>query len=147
MKRCFLLLFFLPVLAFAESMYSPTWGFSLDLPEGYDYVDGNSKDRFSFMGPGDIQFDLLVYNGTYNTIKELVDDVNRRLGNRGDTDFFVYRDKQAAILELSFGGAEGWGLCVELKGNPSARGRPPMLLVNTYGVWYLAFPGNNINSN
>ena len=133
MKHWLLFLFFIPVLAFSESLYSPTWGFSVDLPEGYDYVDGNARDRFSFSGPGGIQFDMLVYNGRYETIDELVADVNRRLQNKGDCDFFVYRDRQAAILELVFGDSEGWGLCFELRGSSPTNASPPMLLALSYG--------------
>ena len=122
-----LLLLFIPVCVFAESLHSPTWGFSVDLPEGYDYIDGNAKDRFSFAGPGGIQFDLLVYNGVFKTIEELVNDINRKLGNQGGVDFFKYRNKQAAVIELSFGDSAGWGLCIELAGTPA-----PMLLALSY---------------
>jgi len=129
--------FFLPLLmaalvpAFSAQLYSPTWGFSLDLPEGYEFIEGNGRDNFSFAGPGGIQFDMRVYNGTYKTIKNMADDVNRRLGNRGDTSFFDYGDKAAALIELEFGKNAGWGLCVELeaKGNSAA----PMLLALSYG--------------
>ena len=129
MKRCILLLLFVPVFVFAESLYSPTWGFLLDLPEGYEYVDGDGVNRFSFLGPSEAVFDLVVYNGSYGNIKELVDDVNRRIGNHGDVDFFDYRGKHAAIIELAFGNYAGWGLCVEL----AASSRAPMLLALAYG--------------
>ena len=130
MKRFLILLFFIPVLALAESMYSPTWGFFFDLPEGYDYIDGDGRDRFSFSGPADLMFDLVVYNGQFNSMQELVNDVNRRISNRGGVDFFRYRDKQAALIELVFGEFEGWGLVVELEGRPG--GPIPMLLALSY---------------
>jgi len=129
MKRCILLLLFIPVFVFAESLYSPTWGFLLDLPEGYEYADGDGVNRFSFLGPSEAVFDLVVYNGTYGNIRELVNDVNRRIENYGDVDFFEYRGKQAAIIELRFGDYSGWGLCVELPGGS----RSPMLLALAYG--------------
>jgi len=128
MKRCILLLLLVPVFVFSESLYSPTWGFLVDLPEGYEYVDGDSKDRFSFLGPVGARFDLVVYDGVYGTIEELVDDVNRRIGNKGDADFFDYHNKRTAIIELNFGDYAGWGLCVELSGS-----RPPILLALAYG--------------
>ena len=90
-------------------------------------MEGNARDRFSFEGPAGLQFDMVVYNGVYNSIEALVTDVNRRLGNRGDFDFFDYRNKHAALIELNFGDAVGWGLCVELVGNP-----PPLLLALSY---------------
>ena len=132
MRHLLLLLFFIPVLVFSESLYSPTWGFGLDLPEGYDYVEGNAKDRFSFSGPGGVYFDLLVYNGTYAAMEDLVDDVNRRLGNQGVTDFFVYHNRRAAIVELTFADFTGWGLCVELGDSASAGTSVPMLLALSY---------------
>jgi hypothetical protein len=130
MKSVFLLLLLVPVFAFADPLYSPTWGFSLDLPEGYRFIEGNGKDRFSFAGPGGIRFDLLVYDGIYKTQEELIDDVYRRLQNRGDADFFRYHNRQAAVLELDFAESAGWGLCVEL--GYSTGDSPPMLLALSY---------------
>ena len=134
MKARFLILFFALVLPplFAGPLHSPVWGFRLDLPEGYAFVEGNGRDRFSFAGPDGARFDLAVYSGTYRTLKNLVDDVIRRLGNQGDVSFFEYRDKLAALMELRFADSAGWGLCVELA--PGAEGKtPPMLLALAYG--------------
>ena len=132
MRRWFVLLIFLPVLVFSESLYSPTWGFSIDLPEGYDFVEGNGKDRFSFSGPGGVHFDMLVYNGTFATVEKLVDDINLKLGNQGSIDFFHYRNKRAAIVELKFADFVGWGLCIELEGSAAAGASPPMLTALSY---------------
>jgi hypothetical protein len=130
MKRLLILLIFVPVLTFADPLYSPTWGFFIDLPEGYEYTDGDGRDRFSFSGPEGLMFDLVVYYGRYNTIMELVNDVNRRLSNRGDADLFLYNGKQAAIMKLTFGNFDGWGFTVELDAVNSVR---PMLLALAYG--------------
>ena len=134
MKRILVLLLFLPVFIFAEPLYSPTWGFYIDLPEGYDYIDGDGRDRFSFEGPEELMLDLVIYDGRYNSMVELVDDVNRRLSNSGDVDFFDYYGKQAAILKLTFGGLDGWGLAVELEQTPS--GTTPILLALAYTYAY-----------
>jgi hypothetical protein len=128
------LLFLIPALTFAEAFYSPSWGFSMDLPEGYDYTDGDGKDRFSFSGPNELTFDIIVYNGTYKSIKALVDDVNRRLGNKGSVDFFDYHGGQAAVIELILGNSSGWGLCVTLAGAGSAGVVTPMLLALSYNA-------------
>jgi hypothetical protein len=119
----------------AEPLYSPTWGFRLDLPAGYEYADGNGRDLFSFAGPGGAQFDIRVYNGAYKTLKDMVDDVERRLQNEGDVTFFEYRDKLAALIELRFSGFSGWGLCVELAGDSGAAGSRavPMMAALSYG--------------
>jgi len=136
MKKLFILLVFIPVFTFAESMYSPTWGFFIDLPEGYEYIDGDGRDRFSFSGPEGLMFDIIVYNGRYSSMPELVNDVNRRLNNRGDTDYFLYSGRQAAIMELAFGSYYGWGIVVELDIN---NGQRPMLLALSYGPGTGAF--------
>jgi hypothetical protein len=130
MKRFFILLIFIPVLSFTESMYSPTWGFLLDLPEGYEYIDGDARDRFSFKGPSEAMFDIAVYNGSYANIRELVNDVNKRIGNNGEIDFYQYNKRQAAIMKLNFNNNDGWGLVVELD---AAGGQKPLLLALAYG--------------
>ena len=130
MKRFLLLLLLVPVFVFADPMYSPTWGFFIDLPEGYEYIDGDGKDRFSFSGPGGAMFDLVVYNGVFENIRDLVNDVNARIGNRGDSDYFDYYGRQSALMKLEFGSEDGWGLCVQL---PSDNNKPPMLLALAYG--------------
>ena len=143
---------------FSSPLYSPTWGFSLDLPEGYEYTEGDKKDRFSFETADGAMFDLVVYYAApnraspYSSVEALAEDVVRRLKNFGDTDSFEYRQKKAVIIELSFsspgGGGRsypmtGWALCMEL-GDKSSAPRPggaavsrvtarPLLLAMAYG--------------
>jgi hypothetical protein len=131
MKAKFVILFLfasLPPLC-AAPLHSPAWGFRLDLPEGCALSGGNGRDRFSFTGPGGALFDLAVYAAPNTTMKNLIDDTNRRLGNRGDVSFFEYGDKLAAILELRFGDSAGWGICVELAAG-SAKTRPVLLALS-----------------
>ena len=130
-KYYLILLFFVPVLLSADLMHSPTWGFRIYLPIGYEYIEGNGIDRFSFQGPSDSKFDMLVYNLTYPGIDEMVQDISRRLGNTGDTSFFEYRGKNAAIMELRFAGMEGWALALELD-SKTAGGKSPLLLALAY---------------
>jgi hypothetical protein len=142
-----ILLFFAgisPVFMAGEPLYSPTWGFRMDLPEGYEYQDGNGKDRFSFLFRGMGVIDVAVYAGTaYPSPEALTEDIQKRLGNKGEIVFFEYRNKKAALISLAFemgddrGGGEGaaragWGLCVELEqaGETSA---PPWLAALAYG--------------
>ncbi|MDR2942934.1 MAG: hypothetical protein LBV17_10120 [Treponema sp.] len=133
MKRIFILILILhPFFVFAEGLYSPTWGFSLDLPEYYEYTEGDGKDRFSFNGPEGAKFDLIIYNGAYANVKEMAEDITKKLGSKGEIDYFKYHEKQAAVLELNFGGDKsGWGLCVELAETKGSR--PPFLLALAYG--------------
>jgi len=141
---------------FSAPLYSPTWGFAMDLPEGYVYTGGDGKDRFSFENAEGARLDLVVYHAgagraaPYASLEELARDVHRRLNNStGTAEFFEYRQKEAWAMELSFslpnaGGRtssmSGWALCLAL-GNPNAapenpanRTAPrPMLLAMAYG--------------
>jgi hypothetical protein len=147
----FLLRFFLlvPVVLGAAPLFSPTWGFALDLPEEYQYSGGDGKDRFSFTTAEGASLDLVVYpasgrNAPYPSVEALARDVRRRLSSMGETSFFEYRGKKAALLELVFsnpggqgrtGALAGWGLCVEL-GRPAGTAgntRRPLLLALAYG--------------
>jgi hypothetical protein len=154
-----LLLFFISAVSGGASpLYSPAWGFRIDLPEAYNYTGGDGKNRFSFQNPEGAVFDLAVYARPGQSMKALVDDTIRRLGSRGDVSYFEYRDKLAALITLQFslpgsgdsGGREpggnsaaaleGWALCVELSGagnrGGAARGAsagPPLLLALAYG--------------
>ena len=135
----------IPIALEASSLYSPTWGFSLDLPEDYVYVEGDGRDRFSFETPDGACFDIVVYAATsqrpapYASIRALANDVQIRLSSEGDTSFFTYQNNEAAILELFFpspfdGGRSvmiGFGLALELEAEP---GKPaPLLLALAYG--------------
>ena len=133
LKIRLLVLFLVAAPAFlsAQQLLSPTWGFSLDLPPGYVYVDGNAFDRFSFEGPSGAMFDMVVYNGVFLNVEDMINDVNRRLGNAGNVSFFEYGGRTAAIVELDFGGLEGWGLGLELE-SLEEWGTPPLLLALAY---------------
>jgi hypothetical protein len=122
-------LFLVPTFLPAAPLYSPTWGFALDLPEGYAYTEGNNVDRYSFTGPQGARFDMVVYDNVYSDVEQLSSDVKRRLGSRGEVAFFEYGEKAAALMELRFGEFSGWGLCLELRG---ANGTRPLLLALSY---------------
>ena len=136
---------------FSTPLYSPTWGFRLDLPEDYTFSGGDGKDRFSFGNPNGAQFDLIIYHSApgkdaqYATLEALAQDVQARLNNKGDVVSFEYRHKKAYIFKLSFvipaqGGRtsamSGWAFCLEL-GSPGveSENKPPrpMLLAMAYG--------------
>jgi len=127
------ILFFLfsALLLPASPLHSTTWGFRLDLPEGYEFVDGNNKDRFSFQGPNKAMFDVIVYNGVYKDVGQMANDVAKRLGSEGEIALFDYEGKQAAIMDMHFKGYSGWGLCVELAKNAAATS-PPFLCALAY---------------
>jgi len=115
----------------ASPLHSATWGFRLDLPEGYEYIDGNNQDRYSFQGPNKAMFDVIVYNGVYQDVEQMANDVNRRLGSSGEIALFEYEGKTAALMDLHFRGFSGWGVCVELAKNPAAA-KTPLLCALAY---------------
>jgi hypothetical protein len=119
-----------------EPLVSPTWGFRIDLPEGYQFAGGDGKTRFSFRASGGAALDIVVWSETYASVEALTDDVGKRLENRGETAFFEYRNKKAALMELAFSASgensAGWGLCVELDA-PAASTRRPLFLALAYG--------------
>jgi len=112
----FLLFLLLGPALSAEPLYSPSWGFRIDLPEGYQYAEGNSYDRYSFHGPGGAKFDIAVYDGVYGDVVQMAEDIIQRLDNTGDAAFFEYGSKETILLELNFHDSAGWGLCLELAG-------------------------------
>ena len=123
---------------FSAPLQSSQWGFLIDLPEGYQYTDGDGVSRFSFQSPGGGRFDLRIYQAhAYISVKALAEDIQRRLNNQGATEHFEYRGKQAALITLRFQNAgvlsEGLGLCVELDRSEATGGGAPLLLALAYG--------------
>jgi len=122
MKRLLFFLLLIPALLPAEPLYSPTWGFYLDLPGGYEYTEGNGIDRFSFQHPQGAVVDIAVYHNVFQNVAQLSQDIERRLGNKGDIAFFEYGEKNAALMELGFMHYAGWALCMELAGADGGAG-------------------------
>ena len=137
----FCLLLFFASFAFSAPLNSPSWGFSLDLPDDYVYTGGDGRDRFSFANPDGAQFDIAVYSSgsstSYKSVEEMAKDVHSRLNNSGEMDAFEYRGKKAFLLSLSFSlgsgrnseRMSGWALCLEL----GSAVQPPLLLAMAYG--------------
>ena len=117
----FVLLLISRITAQAEPLVSPTWGFAIDLPEGYAFAGGDGKDRFSFIADFavSLHFDIVAYKaGRYASAAELAADVAKRLFSKGEASPYQYRGKETVLLELSFvspsGPSRGWALCLEL---------------------------------
>jgi hypothetical protein len=127
--------------ASAEPLISPTWGFSIDLPEGYALVGGDGSSRFSFASETGARVDLIAYSaGRYESPDEAASQAAEKLGAKTEASAFSYRGKKAVLMSLAFdageGPVEGWGLCVELAPQASARGAgrsAPTLLALAYG--------------
>jgi hypothetical protein len=126
----------IPELSSGDALYSPSWGFRLDLPEGYFYEAGDGQNRFSFASDEGSVIDLIVYApGVYESPEKLAQDINARLQNQGSVSSYAYRHKRAALVELNIprpeGALAGWALCVELE--PKEGESPPILAALAYG--------------
>jgi hypothetical protein len=105
----------LPAFLCADPLYSPTWGYTIDLPEGFVLQEKAGNDKYSFGSADGVMFDLAVYPAeAYASVALMADDLQKRLKNSGGIALFDYYGLAAAIVELRFGQFEGWALCVEL---------------------------------
>jgi hypothetical protein len=128
---CVLLWAPLPFLA-ASPLASPSWGFTLDLPEEYELIDGDRQNTFSFQSEGGACFDLKIDN-TGASLEALAESVRKQLKNQGEVETFDYSGRKAFIIELNFtsggGRVTGYGLGFELE----RRGETvPLLLALAY---------------
>lgn len=104
--------------ASADEYYSD-WGFSIDLPEGFEPVGGDGKSKYSFASiDGAVMVDIVVYpGGRFTSAKAGADDAARALSGRGSFRQFQYEGKDAALGEMAFspGGAayRGLGLFID----------------------------------
>jgi hypothetical protein len=100
----FMLLVFTGATASGSERYSD-WGFSIDLPEGFELEQGDGETRFSFGSPdGAVKVDIAVYpRDRFKTAKAGADDTVRRLSGRGSFSSFQYEGRDAAIGELAMG--------------------------------------------
>lgn len=130
-----------PVWMRAEPLASPSWGFSIDLPEGYSLVGGDGKNQFSFAAESGAFVDLIVYQPSrFASLEEVARYTEESLRAEAESSAFSYRDKKAILMSLAFeaegGKMAGWGLCVELHLPATTRkegGKTPMLLALAYG--------------
>jgi hypothetical protein len=105
----------LPILLHAEPLYSPSWGYRIDLPEDFALQERAGNDKFSFSSPDGVTVDLAAYPASaFESVELLVDDLQKRLKNSGGVALFDYYGMAAAVVELRFAQFEGWALCVEL---------------------------------
>ena len=141
---CSLFFVFLCPFLFAAPLNSSSWGFSIDLPEGYEYTGGDGRDAFTFQNSEGAIVELGVYYGTasgpapFTSPEAMARDFQTRLNNRGDIESFEYREKKAVLMDLSFvvsgaGSMSGWALGIELKNSPQQTTTNPLLMIMAYG--------------
>ena len=88
--------------AYGEEYYSDH-GFAMDLPEGFELIDGDGQTRYSFGSPdGAVRVDVAVYPASrFATAQAGAADTMRRISGRGDFLAFPYGGIDAAIGEIS----------------------------------------------
>lgn len=123
---------------FCETLYSPTWGFTINPPAGYVYSEGDGVSRFSFSFEtrAPAHLDIRIYEpGSFESVEALAADIQRKISSKGETSDFLYRGRQAFLMELQFilNGKKqsGWGLCIELTDHGS--GKAPIMAALAYG--------------
>ena len=119
-----MLLVFTGAAASGSERYSD-WGFSIDLPEGFELEQGDGETRFSFGSPdGAVKVDIAVYpRDRFKTAKAGADDTVRRLSGRGSFSSLQYEGLDASIGELAMGSGgsalRGIGFFVNDAGSPT----------------------------
>ncbi|MEI6385642.1 MAG: hypothetical protein WCQ50_03340 [Spirochaetota bacterium] len=118
---------FAPVQASGEVLSNKS-GCYLDLPEGFDYSDGDQQSRFSFADPNQgMEFDFFVYApGRFKDRTALMSHIEGGLRSSGEKEGFIYEGREAAMMELDFSqdGALRKGWAIVVAGKP-AKGQTP----------------------
>jgi hypothetical protein len=133
----FIALIFALAKAGANPLYSPSWGFHIDLPESYEFTGGDKKSRFSFRSQFGTFLDIAVYTGK-KSLEDLAAELEKKLSGRGERHAYDYNGKKAVLSRLTFPDPQkrgsrlsGWAFYVELPA--SENGSAPMLFAMAYG--------------
>ncbi len=123
-KKCLLVtaVLFLLSSVYTEQLYSPSWGYGLDLPELWQLADSSGNNRFLFhheLAPARLQI-ALYPAGQIRDAQGALEPVLTRLGSHRQIAQFIWRHRTAAISPVDFrSGTQalaGWSLAVELSG-------------------------------
>ncbi len=79
-------------------------GASIDMPSGFVAGEGDGRTRFAYVDPaGEMELDLIVYEpARFAGADAMAADAAARLGSSGDTSFFAYAGRDAALSEIAF---------------------------------------------
>ncbi len=131
-------LLFAPLLP-ATELVSSTWGFRLDLPEGYEYRDGDEQERerkrYSFADSmSEAAFDMVIHaDSHYRDAEDCLRDSLLRLGAEGELEDFDYRGRASALANFHFllAGKEhrAWALALPLDASPQQTKAPILLAI------------------
>lgn len=101
----------------AEALASQTWGYAIDLPEGYTLEEKSGTDRYHFshtMFPVDLQI-ALYPNEKFPDAGKALNYVTKQLKSTGTEVAFEWRYRSAAIGKIETGDYAGWSVSVELE--------------------------------
>lgn len=131
--------------AFCDEYYS-NYGFSIDLPEGFVYLEGDGSTKFSFGTPDEsVKVDILVYPPSrFVNAKTGAAETAAKLSGRGTFSSFEFGGSDAALGELVFGSGaaalKGYGLFVnDASPPPAAGGAGPRAAADAYDLVVLAY--------
>ncbi|MDR1505540.1 MAG: hypothetical protein LBI67_00385 [Treponema sp.] len=121
----------------ANPLYSPSWRFRLDLPEGYELSGGDGQNRFSFSSHFGASVDIAVYTGK-TSVEALAEELEKKLSSRGERHRYDYNGKAAVLSTVNFPDPQrrssrlsGWAFYAELEAAGGAE--RPMLFAVAYG--------------
>jgi hypothetical protein len=100
----------------AEALSDQTWGYAVDLPEGYALEEKSGTDRYHFghtMFPVDLQM-ALYPNEKFEGADKALNFVTTQLKSTGTEVAFKWRFRSAAIGKIETGDYAGWSVAVEL---------------------------------
>ncbi|MCR4939957.1 MAG: hypothetical protein K5930_07625 [Treponemataceae bacterium] len=123
LKKSFILvltLIFFISNAVADMMHSPTWGYGLDLPEGFELIDKNGNDAYMFEHT---EFPVSVIVRAYpesrfGSVDKTMENVMKNLGAEYDTSDLIWRKNPCIVSSFSMvlnGAVEsGWATALSL---------------------------------
>ncbi len=116
------LLLLIPAALSADVIYSSTWDFSVDLPEGFEMADAQDDNRFLFVHQAlPVQVLLRCYPAdAFETPREALTDVFSKLHAESDIDDVDWRNADTVLgsFEMTLGAADyyGWAVAARLSG-------------------------------
>jgi len=100
----------------AEALASQTWGYAIDLPEGYTLSEKSGTDRYHFshtLSPVDLQI-ALYPTEQFTGADKALHYVTSQLKSTGTEVSFKWRLRSAAIGKIETGDYAGWSVALEL---------------------------------
>lgn len=123
--------FFFGFCIYAEQLYSPTWGYSLDLPEGFALTNSESNFHYLFQHtilPVDLQI-ALYKNEEFEDVQKTAEHIFSQLKMAHKDIQFMWRNRPALLSMVNFiyspskeykqKELSGWLLTLELPNNSS----------------------------